>query len=199
MDTPTPEVESTERTSVEVAEDNDPRYNPNDVLRCHLCYPDDVEVAMFSKTLAILHGPDGWFLLAPQGHSGDVVTTLGKDRPVPDPDPTLGNAETPEDEAIEDAFYETPEGLAQLKAGSKWIDVATAAVVFTPTTHPETYWWLIQDMIEEGYDPDRDGVFAFWVYNRAGKVLEFLEDPDDKFPASLREIHVLPEQLDLPD
>ena len=145
-------------------------------IACPQCFAGAIEHVRFSKDLAVVETKDGWILLGEPGHKDDVIATLGESRPTPDPDP--GNTDdSPEAEASEDAFYETPEGEAQLEAGSTWLEHVSKTLTWSPELGPLGYWRLVQELISVGYDPEESGYPEIWVYDHLARLLEATEVP----------------------
>ena len=139
--------------------------------RCPACFTTSVERARISPDILLMEGPDGWFLLQLPGERDDVLAHLGKSRPYPDPWPEFGDG----DEDEEDAYIDTEEAAAKFAAQSVWLDQAQEAFAWEPASHPMTYWYLVNDLIKAGYDPETTtGLtdLALWVYDKAGRALE---------------------------
>lgn len=99
----------------------------------------------------------------------------------PTPSPRWGMTDDQEDEWYENTDRSTPEW----ERGSKFPYDFSAAF---ENCGPDLGYRLIKAATEKGYDPNKDGFFAFWFFDYLGQYLiDAEEDPDDENPFPSRD------------
>lgn len=141
--------------------------NPSDPLMCEQCF-DAVELGMVIPGASLIRRSDGVFvLLRSPGHRGEELVVFDE-APIPDPVPA---AMLDASEAAQDRGDPDPVSDEQWAASEAWIEAAEAAFAGLAGKLGLTgAHWLVEEMIEVGYDERAHGHAPFWLYNRCGEL-----------------------------
>ena len=96
----------------------------------------------------------------------------------PTPSPVFGMTDNEEE-----AWFEANEGTPEM---ARMMAMAPAEFRGVFECDPLTGYGLVTAAMERGYDPDKSGDFAYWLFDRIGEYLKTAEmtvpDQDDPFP-----------------
>lgn len=119
---------------------------------CWLCFPEAVEYGELVPDLFLFKDGDTYGLMQQSGHRGDYLL-LFPEKPTPDPDPECVH-----------------EGDEISTASDVWVDVVSdwqeKLKLFPSEGH-----FLVESCKEAGWTY-KDGHMLFWLFDRAGKMLE---------------------------
>lgn len=119
---------------------------------CYLCFPDAVEYGELVPDLWLFKNGDTYGLMSQPGHNGDYLL-LFPEKPTPDPDPECEH-----------------EGDEIAAASDVWIDLISDWQEKLKLFPHEGYM-LTKSCYEAGWST-RHGHMLFWLFDRAGKMLE---------------------------
>ena len=125
----------------------DRSYSP--VKVCELCYPNAKEIGEIMPNYWLMENEGKYAIISYNGHRDDEALFF-PEKPTPDPDPACVTDDGP--------IFE---------ASNKWVDTVSDWSE-TLLLRPEEGYYLCKAAKKAGWESN---LFAFWLYDRAGKML----------------------------